>query len=134
MNNEIQVSEEILYRKVAWRLMPLLLVCYIVAYLDRVNVGFAKLQMMSALGFSDVVYGMGAGIFFIGYFIFEVPSNIILHKVGARMWIGRIMISWGLATAAMIFVTSEWQFYALRFLIGSLLLLVAVISPEVRMV
>ena len=66
MNNEIQVSEEILYRKVAWRLMPLLLVCYIVAYLDRVNVGFAKLQMMSALGFSDVVYGMGAGIFFIG--------------------------------------------------------------------
>lgn len=118
MNNEIQVSEEILYRKVAWRLMPLLLVCYIVAYLDRVNVGFAKLQMMSALGFSDVVYGMGAGIFFIGYFIFEVPSNIILHKVGARMWIGRIMISWGILSAAMMYVSSEPMFYVMRFLLG----------------
>ncbi|MEY2824461.1 MAG: tartrate transporter TtuB, partial [Pseudomonadota bacterium] len=83
-----QAIEEALYRKVAWRLIPLLLACYVVAYLDRVNVGFAKLQMMDQLGFSDTIYGLGAGMFFIGYFLFEVPSNIILHKMGARVWIG----------------------------------------------
>jgi D-galactonate transporter len=110
--------EEATYRKVAWRLMPLLLICYVVAYLDRVNVGFAKLQMMEALGFSDVVYGLGAGIFFIGYFLFEVPSNIILHRVGARVWIGRIMITWGLLSAGMMFVTTPTSFYVLRFLLG----------------
>ncbi len=110
--------EEATYRKVAWRLMPLLLICYIVAYLDRVNVGFAKLQMMDQLGFSDTVYGLGAGIFFIGYFFFEVPSNIILHKVGARVWIGRIMITWGLLSAAMMFVTTPMTFYVMRFLLG----------------
>ncbi|MCM0043682.1 MAG: MFS transporter [Burkholderiaceae bacterium] len=110
--------EEATYRKVAWRLMPLLLICYVIAYLDRVNVGFAKLQMMGELGFSDVVYGLGAGIFFIGYFLFEVPSNIILHKVGARVWIGRIMITWGLLSSAMMFVTTPTSFYVLRFLLG----------------
>lgn len=110
--------EEATYRKVAWRLMPLLLICYVIAYLDRVNVGFAKLQMMEELGFSDVVYGLGAGIFFIGYFLFEVPSNIILHKVGARVWIGRIMITWGLLSAGMMFVTTPTSFYVLRFLLG----------------
>src|SRR4051812_37399107 len=87
------------YRKVAWRLLPLLFFCYIAAYLDRVNVGFAKLGMQSDLQLSDSVYGLGAGIFFIGYFIFEVPSNIILHKVGAGRWIARIMVSWGVISA-----------------------------------
>ncbi len=118
MQESIALDQETIYRKVAWRIMPLLLVCYIVAYLDRVNVGFAKLQMMQALGFSDVVYGMGAGIFFIGYFLFEVPSNIILHKVGARLWIGRIMISWGCLSAAMMLVSNETAFYIMRFLLG----------------
>ena len=80
--------------------MPLLVVCYVVAYLDRVNVGFAKLQMLQELQFSETVYGLGAGIFFIGYFLFEIPSNIILHKVGARVWIARIMITWGLISHA----------------------------------
>jgi sugar phosphate permease len=85
--------EEATYRKVSWRLVPFLLLCYVVAYLDRVNVGFAKLQMLNDLKFSETVYGLGAGIFFIGYFLFEVPSNVILHRVGARLWIARIMIS-----------------------------------------
>ncbi len=110
--------EEATYRKVAWRLIPLLLICYIVAYLDRVNVGFAKLQMLEQLNFSETVYGLGAGIFFIGYFLFEVPSNIILHKVGARVWIGRIMITWGILSACMMFVTSPTMFYIMRFLLG----------------
>ncbi len=110
--------EEATYRKVAWRLIPLLLICYIVAYLDRVNVGFAKLQMLGELGFSETIYGLGAGIFFIGYFLFEVPSNIILHKVGARVWIGRIMITWGILSACMMFVTTPMSFYVLRFLLG----------------
>jgi len=110
--------EEATYRKVAWRLMPLLLACYVIAYLDRVNVGFAKLQMLEDLGFSEVVYGLGAGIFFIGYFIFEVPSNIILHKVGARIWIGRIMITWGLISSSMMFVDTPAMFYVMRFLLG----------------
>jgi D-galactonate transporter len=118
MSTAIEINEEATYRKVTWRLMPLLLVCYIVAYLDRVNVGFAKLQMMNALGFSDVVYGLGAGIFFVGYFLFEVPSNVILHKVGARLWIGRIMISWGILSAGMLFVTNDTAFYVMRFLLG----------------
>lgn len=82
-----------LYRKVAWRVLPLLLLGYIIAYLDRVNVGFAKLAMLGDLGMSDATYGLGAGIFFIGYFIFEVPSNLMLHRVGAKLWIARIMIT-----------------------------------------
>jgi sugar phosphate permease len=84
------------FDKVAGRLIPFLFICYFVAFLDRVNVGFAKLQMANDLQFTDTVYGFGAGIFFIGYFIFEVPSNVILEKVGARLWIARIMISWGI--------------------------------------
>jgi sugar phosphate permease len=88
------------YAKVFWRLVPFLMLCYVVAYLDRVNVGFAKLQMAQDLGFSETVFGLGAGIFFIGYFLFEVPSNILMSKVGARIWIARIMITWGLLSAA----------------------------------
>ncbi len=106
------------YRKIAFRLMPFLMLCYFCAYLDRVNVGFAKLQMMSDLQFSEAVYGLGAGIFFIGYFLCEVSSNIVLHKVGARRWIARIMITWGILSGCFAFVQTEWQFYTLRFLLG----------------
>ena len=111
-------TEAQLYRKVTWRLIPMLFACYVAAYLDRVNVGFAKLQMLGDLHFSETVYGLGAGIFFIGYFLFEVPSNIILHKVGARVWIARVMVSWALISAAMAFVQSPTVFYVLRFLLG----------------
>lgn len=106
------------YRKIAWRLMPFLMLCYLCAYLDRVNVGFAKLQMMDDLALSETIYGLGAGIFFIGYFFFEVPSNLILHRVGARRWIARIMITWGLISGLFAFVETAWQFYLLRFLLG----------------
>jgi MFS family permease len=111
-------AEERAYRKVTWRLLPFLMTCYLVAYLDRVNIGFAKLQMLNDLHFSETVYGLGAGMFFIGYFFFEVPSNVILHKVGARLWIGRIMISWGIVSGAFMFVSTPMMFYALRFLLG----------------
>lgn len=108
-----------IYRKVTRRLIPLLFLCYIVAFMDRVNIGFAKLEMLNDLGFSNAVYGLGAGIFFLGYFIFEVPSNLLLHKVfGARKWIARIMISWGIISAAMAMVKSVEAFYILRFLLG----------------
>ncbi|ACP23479.1 putative transmembrane MFS family transporter (plasmid) [Sinorhizobium fredii NGR234] len=110
--------EDRAYSKVFWRIIPFLMLCYVVAYLDRVNVGFAKLQMSSELGLSEAAYGIGAGIFFIGYFLFEVPSNVILNKVGARVWIARIMITWGIISAAFMFTTSETVFYILRFLLG----------------
>src|SRR5881392_535483 len=97
--------EERTYAKVTRRLVPFLFLCYVVAYLDRVNVGFAKLQMLADLKFSETVYGLGAGIFFIGYFLFEVPSNISLHRVGARVWIARVMLTWAVISAAMLFVT-----------------------------
>ena len=96
----------------------MLFICYVAAYLDRVNVGFAELQMKTDLKFSDTVYGLGAGIFFIGYFFFEVPSNILLEKVGARVWIARIMVSWGIVSGLMIFVRSAEIFYLLRFILG----------------
>ena len=125
--------EKATFDKVAWRLIPFLFLCYIVAFLDRVNVGFAKLQMAPDLAFSDVVYGFGAGVFFIGYFIFEVPSNVILERVGARMWIARIMITWGLISSMFMFTgdvkwgsvaaafnctDAEFTFYVLRFMLG----------------
>src|ERR1700758_3947365 len=113
------MSEDSVYNKVAWRIIPLLFVSYIAAYLDRVNVSFAKLQMQSDVpSISDSVFGVGAGIFFIGYFVFEVPSNIFLEKVGARLWIARIMVTWGVISSAMIFVNSPWIFYGLRLLLG----------------
>jgi sugar phosphate permease len=111
-------AEDATYRKVTWRLLPFLVLCYVVAYLDRVNIGFARLQMLGDLRFSETVYGLGAGIFFIGYFLFEVPSNMILLRAGARLWIGRIMITWGLVSAAFAFVTTPGMFYFLRFLLG----------------
>ncbi|BCG00249.1 permease [Paraburkholderia sp. PGU19] len=106
------------YAKVAWRLIPFLFFCYLCAYLDRINVSFAKLQMLQDLGMSDAVYGLGAGIFFVGYLMFEVPSNLILLKVGARRWIARIMVTWGVISAAMMFVSTPTQFYVVRFLLG----------------
>lgn len=106
------------YAKVSRRLIPFLMLCYLGAYLDRVNVGFAKLQMLNDLRFSETVYGMGAGIFFLGYFLFEVPSNLVLHRVGARKWLARIMLTWAVISASFIFVKSPTAFYVLRFLLG----------------
>jgi ACS family tartrate transporter-like MFS transporter len=106
-------------RKVNWRLIPFLFLLYIIAWLDRVNVGFAGLEMNADLGFSSTVFGVGSGIFFLGYCLFEIPSNIILERVGARVWITRIMVSWGLISAGLMFVRTPPLFYLLRFLLGA---------------
>jgi ACS family tartrate transporter-like MFS transporter len=106
-------------RSVRRRLVPFLALLYFIAYLDRVNVGFAALQMNAALGFSGSVYGFGAGIFFLGYFLFEVPSNLVLARVGARVWIARIAIVWGIISVATMFVVGERSFYTVRFLLGA---------------
>src|SRR5882762_1902639 len=111
--------EQRVISKIAWKLIPFLCVCYMAAFLDRVNVGFAKEQMVADLGLSNAVYGLGAGIFFIGYFLFEVPSNLILERVGARIWIARIMIVWGFISACMIFAQGPMSFYTLRFFLGA---------------
>ena len=113
----VNVSDS-LYSKIARRIMPILFIGYIVAYVDRVNIGFAKLQMMGDLKFSDGIYGLGAGIFFLGYFLFEVPSNIILHKVGARVWICRLLVTWGIVSGCTALVRTPWQFYTIRCLLG----------------
>jgi ACS family tartrate transporter-like MFS transporter len=105
-------------RKITSRLIPFLFVLYVIAWLDRVNVGFAGLQMNTDLGFSSTVFGFGSGIFFLGYCLFEIPSNIILERVGARLWISRIMVTWGLISAGMLFVRTPATFYLLRFLLG----------------
>lgn len=112
------LDENALYAKVTRRLMPFLFVCYVAAYLDRVNIGFAKLGMLADLKFSETVYGLGAGVFFIGYFLFEIPSNVLLYRIGARVCLARIMITWGLISSAMMLVTTPTQFYCLRFLLG----------------
>ena len=111
-------QEDAIFGKVAWRLIPFLGLLYIVNFLDRVNVGFAALTMNKDIGLGEEAYGWGAGIFFIGYFIFEVPSNVILERVGARLWIFRIMLSWGLVSSATAFVHGPLSFYVLRFLLG----------------
>lgn len=108
-----------LYKKIVWRLIPFLCFCYLAAYLDRINVGFAKLQMLQDLQFSETVYGLGAGLFFVGYILFEVPSNLVLEKVGARIWIARIMITWGILSGMTMLVTTPTQFYIVRFLLGA---------------
>lgn len=107
-----------LYNRIAWRILPFLFVLYVVAFLDRVNVGFAKLQMAADIGLSDMAFGFGAGVFFIGYCLCEIPSNMVLQRVGARFWITRIMITWGLLSIAMLFVKTPNAFYVLRFLLG----------------
>lgn len=106
------------FSKVTWRLIPFLMVLWILAWIDRVNIGFAKLQMLNDLKFSEAIYGLGAGIFFIGYFLFEVPSNLLLERIGARKTIARITMLWGITCVAMMFVTTPMQFYVLRFLLG----------------
>jgi MFS transporter, ACS family, tartrate transporter len=106
-------------KKIRAHLLPFLFLLYVVAYLDRINVGFAALQMKEQLGFSDAVYGLGAGIFFAGYFLFQVPSNLMLQRVGARRWIAFLMVLWGIISAVMLFVASARSFYALRFLLGA---------------
>lgn len=111
-------EEQALYRRMRWRLVPYLLLLYVIAWFDRVNISFAALQMNADRGFSAQVYGFGAGIFFLGYALFEVPSNLILARVGARRWIARIMITWGLISVGMMFVQGKWSFYALRFALG----------------
>ena len=111
-------AERRVFSKIAWRVMPLLIVSYILNYLDRTNISFAALTMNEAVGLSATQFGLGAGVFFLGYCLFEVPSNVVLYKVGARRWIARIMISWGLVSAAMMFVVGPNSFYALRFLLG----------------
>ncbi|MYU16114.1 MFS transporter [Streptomyces sp. SID8361] len=106
------------YRKIKWRILPLLVVCYVVAFVDRSNIGFAKLEFAGPLGFSDAVFGLGASLFYLGYVLFEVPSNLMLHKVGARKTFLRIMIPWGLASAVTAFMTTPAHFYTVRFLLG----------------
>jgi len=113
-----QAFETALIKKIAWRILPLILVAYCIAYLDRANIAVAALTMNKDLGFSAFTYGLGAGIFFLGYFIFEVPSNLILERVGARRWIARIMFTWGILSAACAFVTGPTSFIVVRFLLG----------------
>lgn len=115
---EAETALDAIVRKVTWRLIPILFISYVFNYLDRVNVSFAKLQMGQMLGLDDAAFGLGAGMFFIGYFFFEIPSNMILERVGARVWIARIMVTWGLINAGMAFVQTPMQFYVMRFLIG----------------
>src|SRR5881409_2885817 len=108
------MSEAVLLSKISRRLIPFMFLLYIVSYLDRINVGFAALQLNDALKFDPEVFGTGAGIFFIGYFIFEVPSNLILERVGARIWIARILVTWGIISSATMFVNGRTMFYVLR--------------------
>ena len=110
--------EERAIRKITWRLIPFLMLLYFVAFLDRINVGFAALTMNKDIGLTSQMFGLGSGIFFLGYFAFEVPSTVILHQVGARFWIGRVMITWGLVSVAMAFTRGPISFYVLRFLLG----------------
>jgi MFS family permease len=112
------VQEKAVVRKVAWRFIPLLITCAFLAYLDRVNVSFAAITMNADIGLSAAAYGFGAGVFFLSYVLFEVPSNIILEKVGARRWLARIMVTWGVISLCMVFVRGEYSFYILRGLLG----------------
>ena len=112
-------SEQRALRRITWRIVPFVMVLYFIAFVDRVNIGFAALTMNKEIGLSASAYGFGAGIVFLGYFLFEVPSNLILEKVGARLWIARVMITWGLISGAMALVKGPVSFYVLRFLLGA---------------
>lgn len=112
------IREQQVMRKMAWRLMPLLIVMFLIAFIDRQNVGFAKLEMVQALGMTEAAYGLGASLFFIGYLLFEVPSTLALHRFGARTWLARIMITWGVITVLMAFTKSLPVFYSFRFALG----------------
>jgi D-galactonate transporter len=107
------------YRKVLWRIMPFMMLCYIVSFIDRANIGFAKLHFIADLGFNDAIYGIGAGIFYVGYILFEVPSNMVLHKRGVRQTLLRIMVLWGVFSTCMAFMLTANHFYIMRFLLGA---------------
>lgn len=115
---EMEIEKRTL-RRISWRIVPFIMLLYFIAYIDRVNIGFAALTMKGDLGFTASMLGFGAGIFFWGYFLFEVPSNIVLHKVGARLWIARVMVTWGIISGAMAFVSGPTSFYVMRFLLGA---------------
>src|ERR1700710_1075326 len=118
MATAVEPIEAETMRRVARRLIPLLMAGYFAAYLDRVNVGFAALQMNQSLGLSAELFGIGSGIFFVGYFLFEIASNLILSRVGARRWIARILFTWGVISGATAFVTGAWSFLGIRFILG----------------
>lgn len=116
--NDDRHFDTVMMKKLMWKILPFLMLLYFIAYLDRVNISFASLQMNADLGISSIAYGFGASMFFVAYFLFEVPSNLILARVGARLWIARIMITWGIVSTCMAFVQGEKSFYVLRFLLG----------------
>jgi sugar phosphate permease len=109
----------VLYKNVFWRIVPLLMACYTVSYLNRINIGFAKLQMSVTLGLSESVFGIAAGVFFIGYFIFGLPSNLLMQRFGARRWIGCLMIVWGMTSACFSLVRTPLEFGIVGFLLGT---------------
>jgi len=113
-----QVARDRTHSTITWRLMPLLLVCYLFAHLDRINIGFAKMQMSADLNLSDTVYGLGAGLFFVAYALFGVPSNMALDRVGPRRWIATLMVVWGVLSTCMYLIDGAMGFYVLRFLLG----------------
>src|ERR1700760_870651 len=115
----IDSAEQAVMSKIAWRLVPFLMLCYFIAFVDRVNAGFAALQMNHDIGLTQAAFGLGGGLFYVTYVLFEIPSNLAMKKVGARLWIARIMLSWGLVSAAMAFVTGPYSFYAVRLLLGA---------------
>ena len=114
----VTALEEQTIKRISSRIIPFLIILFIMAFLDRTNIGFAALHMNDAIGITQTIFGLGAGVFFLGYFIAEVPSNVLLHRFGARIWIARIMITWGILSGCFAFVQTEWQFYTLRFLLG----------------
>ncbi|MGU7780837.1 MFS transporter [Burkholderia sp. PU8-34] len=111
-------DDQLMFRKIAWRIIPFLFLCYVVSFLDRINIGFAQLQMKHDLGFSDAMYGLGAAVFYVGYVFCEVPSNMLLARFGARRTFTRIMLLWGIASVGMMFVSKPSHFYVLRFMLG----------------
>ncbi|WP_420212472.1 MFS transporter [Burkholderia aenigmatica] len=117
-STSVASDDALLFRKIAWRIVPFLFLCYVVSFLDRINIGFAQLQMKHDLGFSDAMYGLGAAVFYVGYVFCEVPSNLLLARFGARRTFTRIMLLWGIASTGMMFVSQPSHFYVLRFLLG----------------
>ena len=113
------ILEQMTMREVTWRIVPFLMVCYFIAFVDRVNAGFAALQMNQDIGLTAAAFGLGGGLFYITYVLFEVPSNIAMEKVGARLWIARILVTWGLVSGAMAFVVGPYSFYAVRLSLGA---------------
>ena len=118
MPHEPDAAARAAIRRVVRRLIPFIFLCYVIAYIDRVNIGFAATELQRDLGLSDAVFGLGGGLFFLGYCLFEIPSNLVLERVGARRWIARIMVGWGLVSMGMMFMTGTWSFYAARILLG----------------